>query len=103
MYKVELNYTNCNITNFNNTQLICTYIYLSKTFNQIYKKKLRSLAIKEKKAIIYDLSLFQNIKQKKYFLRSLTPQKWLENWSVFNGITEEMRKRELPINQLNYN
>lgn len=103
MYKVELNNTNCSITNFNNTQLICSYIYLSKTFNHIYKKKLRSLSIKENKAIIYDLSLFQNIKQKKYLLRSSTPQKWLENWSVFNGITEEMRRRELPLNNLEYN
>lgn len=102
MYKVELNNTNSNITQFNNTQLICSYIYLSKTFNHIYKKKLRTLSIKENKAIIYDLALFQNLRQKTYLLRCSTPKKWLENWSVFNGITEEMRKRELPLHHLDY-
>ena len=100
MYKVELSPPNCSISNFNNTQLICSYIYLKKTFNHIYKKQVRSLTIREKKAIIYDISLFQTIQQKRYLLRCLTPQKWLENWNVFNGITEEIKKRELSVNNL---
>ena len=103
MYKVELSTSNSNISSFNNTQLICSYIYLRKTFNQLYKKKLKSLTIREKKAIIYDLTLFQDIKQQKYLLRCLTPQKWLENWYVFIGITEEIRKRELSIQHLDFN
>jgi hypothetical protein len=102
MYKVELSPKNCSISSFNNTQLICSYIYLRKTFNHIYKKQIRSLTIKEKKAIIYDITLFQAIKQKRYLLRCLTPQKWLENWKVFNGITEELKKRELSINYLDF-
>ena len=103
MYKVELSPKNCNISSFDNTQLICSYIYLKKTCNHIYKKQIRSLTIKEKKAIIYDISLFQTVKQKKYLLRSLTPQKWLENWNVFNGITEEIKKRELSVKYLDSN
>lgn len=102
MYQVELSPNNCNISNFNNTQLICSYIYLKKTFNHIYKKQIRSLTIKEKKAIIYDITLFQAVKQKKYLLRCLTPQKWLENWNVFNGITEEIKKRDLSVNNLDF-
>lgn len=103
MYKVEVSPKNCNISNFDNTQLICSYIYLKKTFNHIYKKQIRALTIKEKKAIIYDISLFQIVKQKKYLLRCLTPQKWLENWNVFNGITEEIKKRELSVKYLDIN
>ena len=103
MYKVKVSPQNCNISSFNNTQLICSYIYLKKTFNHIYKKQIRSLTIQEKKAIIYDISLFQSVKQKIYLLRCLTPQKWLENWNVFNGITEEIKKRELSVKYLDFN
>ncbi len=78
MYKVELSSTNNSISDFNNTQLICSYIYVKKTYNHLYKKKMKNLSRKEKKAIIHDLSLFEAIKQKKYFLRCLTPQKWLK-------------------------
>lgn len=103
MYKVEISSTNSNISDYNNTQLICSYIFVKKTFNHLYKKKLLNLNKKERKAIIYDLSLFEAIKQKKYMLRCLTPQKWLENWNVFNGITSEIKKRDLLINYLDYN
>ena len=103
MYKVEISSANSNISDYNNTQLICSYIFVKKTFNHLYKKKLLNLNKKEKKAIIYDLSLFEAIKQKKYMLRCLTPQKWLENWKVFNGITSEIKKRDLSINYLDYN
>lgn len=100
MYKVELSTANSNFSDFNNAQLICSYIFVKKTFNHLYKKKLRSLSKREKKAIIYDLSLFESIKQKKYSLRCSSPQSWLENWIVFNGITSEIKKRDLSINNL---
>jgi hypothetical protein len=103
MYKVEFSSSNNSISDFNNTQLICSYIFVRKTFNHIYKKKLRNLSRKEKKAIIYDLSLYQSIKQKKYSLRCSTPQKWLENWNVFNGIRSEIKKRDLSIQSLDLN
>lgn len=103
MYKVQLSSTTSNISDFNNTQLVCSYLYVSKTFNYLYKKKLRNLNKKEKKAIIHDLSLFETIKAKKYSLRCLTPQKWLENWNVYNGITSEIKKRELSIKYLESN
>lgn len=102
MYKVEISPSNSDISQYNNTELICSYIFVKKTFNQLYKKKLLHLSKKEKKAIIYDLSLFETIKQKKYLLRSVTPQKWLENWNVFNGIANEIKKRDLSINNLDY-
>lgn len=102
MYNVELSPQNSNISSFDNTQLICSYIYLKKTFNHLYKKQIRALTIKEKKAIIYDINLFQHVKEKKYLLRCLTPQKWLENWNVFNGIIEEIKKRELSVQHLDY-
>ena len=98
MYKVELITSDCKISEFNDAQLICSYFYLKKTFNFLYKRKLRNLNKKEKTAIIYDLSLFESIKQKNYSLRCLTPQKWFENWKVYNGIADEIRKRELSIN-----
>jgi len=100
MYKVELSTADSNFAKFNNAQLICSYIFVKKTFNHLYKKKLRSLSQKEKKAIIYDLNLFESIKQKKYSLRCSSPQSWLENWNVFNGITSEIKKRDISINNL---
>ena len=103
MYKVEISTSNTNISDYNNTQLICSYYFVKKTFNHLYKTKLRTLSKQEKKAIIYDISLFETIKQKKDILRCLTPQKWLENWNVFNGITDEIRKRELSIKNLDFN
>jgi len=97
MYKVELTASNSKISEFNNSQLICSYFYLRKTFNHLYKKKLRNLSKREKKAIIYDLSLFESVKERNYSLRCLTPRSWLESWNVFNGITAEIKKRELSI------
>lgn len=102
MYKVEISSSNSDISEYNNTELICSYIFVKKTFNQLYKRKLRHLTKKEKKAIIYDLSLFESINQKKYLLRSVTPQKWLENWDIFNCIANEIKKRNLSINNLDY-
>jgi len=103
MYKVELTSSNSNISDYDNTELIFSYIFVKKTYNHLYKKKLMNLNKKEKKAIIYDLSLFESIKQKKYLLRCLTPQKWLENWDVFNVISNEIKKRDLLINHLDFN
>ncbi len=103
MYKVELSSSNVNISELNNAQLIFAYIYVRKTFNHLYKKKLMNLTKQEKKAIVYDLTLFSAIKQQKYLLRCLTPQKWLENWNVFNGIIEEIKKRNLSINHFDFN
>ena len=98
MYKVQITNSDCNITEFNNAQLICSYYYLKKTFNHLYKRKLRNLSKEEKKAIIYDIALFEAIKEKNYTLRCVSPQKWFENWKVFIGITDEIKKRQLIIN-----
>jgi hypothetical protein len=103
MYKVELSSQNVSISDLNNAQLIFSYIFVKRTFNHLYKKKLRNLTKKEKRAIIYDLTLFSSIKQQKYTLRCSTPQKWLENWIVFDGITKEIKKRNLSINDLDFN
>lgn len=100
MYKVQVSKTDYNLADYNNAELICSYVYLKKTFNYLYKQKLKNLTKKEKKAIIYDLSLFETIKTQKYLLRCLTPQKWLENWNVYNGITSELKKRDLFANNL---
>lgn len=102
MYKIQFNSVDTQFSNFENEQLVCSYIYLKKTFNHLYKKNLRMLNKKEQKAIIYDLSQFETIKQKKYLLRCLTPQKWLESWTVFNGITDEIKKRDLSIKNLDF-
>jgi hypothetical protein len=98
MYKVKRVTSDCKIADFDDTQLICSYFYLKQTFKCLYKRKLRNLNKRERKAIIYDLALFESIKQMNYTLRCLTPQKWLENWNIFNGITAEIKKRELSIN-----
>ena len=102
MYKIELATTENQISDFNNSQLICSYFYLRKTFNYLYKRKLRNLNKQQKKAIIYDLSLFETIKKRNYKHRCLSPQSWLENWKVYNGITEEIKKRELSENYLDF-
>ncbi len=52
MYKVELSSSNVNISELNNAQLIFAYIYVRKTFNHLYKKKLMNLTKQEKKAIV---------------------------------------------------
>lgn len=98
MYKVELPISNCSVTEYDNTQLICSYIYVKKTFKHLYKKQLQMLSKSEKQAIIYDLSLFEALKKKRYMLKSLTPQKWLENWYVYNVLANELRKREILLN-----
>lgn len=97
MYKIELTKSQSKISDFTNTQLICSYYFLSSTGKYIYKRKLRNLSKKQKKAIIYDLSLFSRLKEKIYQLKSLTPEKWLENWPVYNGIISEIQKRNLAI------
>lgn len=98
MYKVKLVNSDCKITEYDDAQLICSYYFLKQSFNYLYRRKLRNLNKKEKTAIIYDLNLFESIKQMNYNLRCSTPQKWLENWSIFNGITAEIKKRDLPVN-----
>jgi hypothetical protein len=103
MYKVELASSNVSISDFSDEQLICSYIFVKKTFYHLYKKKLRLLNKREKKAIIYDISQFQNLKQKSYTLRCLTPEKWLENWPIYNGIESELKKRELSYANLGCN
>lgn len=100
MYKVEISSFDYKIEDFDNMQLFCSYVYLKKTFNFMYKQKLRTLSKQEKRAIIYDLSLFETVKKQKYNLLCITPQKWLENWNVFVGITSEMKRRELLENNL---
>ncbi|PID62952.1 MAG: hypothetical protein CR986_00555 [Ignavibacteriae bacterium] len=95
MYKVELTSTDCLVSEYDNTQLICSYIFIKKTFKYLYKRQLQILSKNEQKAIIYDLSLFETLKEKKYLLRTLTPQKWLENWCFYNILISELKKREL--------
>ena len=103
MYKVKLVTSNCKISEFNDTQLVCSYLFLKNASKYLYKRKLRNLNKLEKTAIIYDLSLFESIKKMNYSLRCLTPEKWLENWNVFNGISAEIKKRELSVNNLDFN
>ena len=102
MYKIEIASQEQSISEFNNTQLLFSYIYIKSTFNHLYHKKLSLLSKKEKKAIIYDLDLFEKIKQKKYSLRCCTPQKWLENWNVFQTLLSEMEKRNLSRKMLDF-
>ncbi|MFZ1289842.1 MAG: hypothetical protein WAR79_07115 [Melioribacteraceae bacterium] len=100
MYLVELDKTSKDLSKFNNTQLVCSYFFLRETFNYRYKENLRKLDKKEKRAIIYDISLFQNIKKKIYYLRNCSPQKWLEDSEVYNNLVNEIEKRQLPLKQL---
>ena len=97
MYKVKIVHSDRKIAELDDAQLICSYYFLKKTFNYLYKKKLRNLNKRQKKAIIHDLRLFESIKKMNYSLRCLTPQKWLENWSIYNGITAEIERRNLSI------
>lgn len=99
MYLVELDKTSKDLSKFDNTQLVCTYFFLRKTYTYLYKENLRKLDKKEKRAIIYDISLFQNLKSKIYYLRNCSPQKWLEDSEVYNKLVDEIEKRNLPINQ----
>ena len=98
MYKVKIAPRDCKISELDDAQLICSYYFLKNTFNYLYKKKLRNLNKRQQRAIIHDLNLFETIKNMNYSLRCLTPQKWLENWSIYNGITAEIEKRKLSIN-----
>ena len=102
MYKVEIVTQQKNISELNNTQLLFTYIYINRTFKYLYHKKLSLLSKRQKKAIIYDLTLFEKLKQKRYSLRCCTPQKWLENWDVFQTLSSEMEKRQLSKNMLEF-
>ena len=86
------------ISQLNNVQLVCSYLFLKKTAKHFYHKKLASLFKKEKEAIVRDLELFEEIKQQEYFLRCSTPQKWLENRLVYKKLLEELKKREISIN-----
>ena len=103
MYKVKLVTSKNNISEFNDTQLVCSYIFLKNASKCLYKRKLRSLNKREKTAIIYDLTLFESLKQMNYKLRCLTPEKWLNNWNVFNVISAEIKRRELSVNNLDFN
>lgn len=100
MYLVELDKTSKDLSKYDNTQLFCSYFFLRKTFNYLYRDNLRKLDKKEKRAIIYDISLFQNIKLKINHLRNCSPQKWLEDSEVYNNLVNEIEKRKLPLNQL---
>jgi len=91
------------ISQFNNAQLICSYLFLKKTAKHYYQKKLSNLFKKEKEAIIRDLALFESIRKQEYFLRCSTPQKWLEKKEVFQNLQMEIEKRELPINSFDFN
>ena len=102
MYQVEIGKSQKDFTDFDNTQLVCSYLFLKRTFKYLYKEKLRKLDKKEKRAIIYDISLFEKIKNTKYQLRCKTKQKWLENSDIYNSIVSEIEKRELVINNLDF-
>lgn len=103
MYKVQIPPKRNNISELSNSQLLFTYIYLKRTFKYLYHRKLSLLAKKEKKAIIYDLELFKQIKEKKYSLRCCTPQKWFEEWEVNKRILNELEKRKLSKKILEFN
>ncbi len=102
MYLVEVNRATKNLSEFDNTQLVCSYLFLRRTFNYLYREKLRKLDKKQKRAIVYDISLFEKIKNTKYLLRSSSPQKWLEDSEVYNNILMEIEKRDLSINNLDF-
>jgi len=102
MYLIEVNRESKNLSEFDNTQLVCSYLFLRRTFNYLYREKLRKLDKKQKRAIIYDISLFEKIKNAKYLLRNSSPQKWLEDSEVYNNILTEIEKRDLPINNLDF-
>ena len=95
MNQTEINTT---ISEFNNAQLICSYVFLKKTAKHYYHKQLANLFKKEKQAIIKDLALFESIKEQGYFLRCSTPQKWLEKKDVYKKLQMEIDKREIVIN-----
>lgn len=86
------------ISQLNNTQLICSYLFLQKTAKHYYHKQLSTLFKKEREAIIRDLSLFESIKKQKYSLRCSTPQKWLEANEAFKKLKIEIMKRKISIN-----
>ncbi|MBK7104137.1 MAG: hypothetical protein IPH62_02500 [Ignavibacteriae bacterium] len=100
MYLVELDKTSKDLSKFNNSQLVCSYFFLRKTYNYLYRENLRKLDKKEKRAIIYDISLFQNLKNKISYVRNCSPQKWLEDSEVYNNLVNEIVRRKLPLNQL---
>jgi hypothetical protein len=102
MYLVEVNKATKKLSEFDNTQLVCSYLFLRRTFNYLYKEKLRKLDRKQKRAIVYDISLFEKIKNTKYLLRTSSPQKWLEDSEIYNKIVTEIEKRELSINNLDF-
>lgn len=95
MYKVELDKTSKEISKFDNEQLVCSYYFLKSTFEYLYKEKLRKLDKQEKRAIIYDISLFQDIKKQINYLRNCSPRKWLEDSKVYNSLLFEIEKRNL--------
>ena len=103
MYKVEISKNCKDISELNNEQLLCSYFYLKETYHYIYKKKLSTLAKKEKRAVIYDLTLFEQIKEQQYFLRCTSSQKWFDNWEVKKKLLQELGNRKLTnkISELN--
>ena len=97
MYKIEVKNIKKKLSEFNNEQLICSYIFLQNTFNYFYKENLRKLDKKEKKAIIYDLKLFERIKNKRYSLRCSSPEKWFTESKNYNNILREIKKRDISV------
>ncbi len=95
MYQVKIKSAPKSLSELDNTELICSYVFLKKTAKHYYHKKLAELFQLEKKAIIKDLELYQNIKKQKYSLRCTTPQRWIENWDVYKNLKKELEKRKI--------
>ncbi len=98
MYQVKIKTEPKELSELDNTELICSYVFLKKTADHFYHRKLAELFRLEKKAIIRDLSLFENVRKQKYLLRCSTPQKWIESWDVFRNLKNEIKKRKIRIN-----
>ena len=98
MCQVKIKSEPKSISELDNSSLICCYVFLKKTAHHFYHRKLAELFKLEKKAIIRDLALYQNVKKQKYLLRCSTPQKWIENWDVYKSLKEELEKRKIQIN-----
>ena len=63
MYQVKIKYKSKSLSELDNTQLIFSYVFLKKTAHHFYHRKLAELFKLEKKAIIRDLTLYQNIRK----------------------------------------
>ena len=98
MYQVKIKSEPKSLSELDNSSLICSYVFLKKTAAHFYHRKLIELSKREKKAIIKDLALYQNVKKQKYLLRCSTPQKWIENWDVYKNLKNELERRKIKIN-----